>query len=432
MHFMHDVLKHLAQFSDPDRPIFKQLVDHDPAKPTWRSISYKTYLQDLNNAARFWAHWLKEREIKKSDVVGLWIVGTSYTDLVHIYALARAGVIPQVFNLGMMAQGSTMIEDLLNLRHGKVLIYDPYYGDKLHQMNVPTFAIPDLPSIPKTIDSRLDDLPVVSDEDAALIFHTSGTTSGRPKPIPQTHRWLRCQSHVSWLRTWQTEDSTIQKCFNNIGSFANVGSATSINYLSPSGQCLIQTCRPEIGATEFLALVQTQGLNNMLVYATWLSKLLAIARSDSRVFDALRSLQQITYTGEALNPEDLRWAIEKGIPVAALYATTETDNVKLTCADIVQNCVIVGTYKPIVLFVEPTKVSDDYEQLKVTIIKRMEPFNKGQFAHERIDSPLRVVVVEPGRLPRTKEKGNVRRKAVEETYAEELHEIYLQMADRTN
>ncbi|KAG6842984.1 hypothetical protein H0H93_002659, partial [Arthromyces matolae] len=76
--------------------------------------------------------------------------------------------------------------------------------------------------------------------------------------------------------------------------------------------------------------------------------------------------------------------------------------------------------------------SDDYEQLKVTIIKRMEPFNKGQFAHERIDSPLRVVVVEPGRLPRTKEKGNVRRKAVEETYAEELHEIYLQMADRTN
>ncbi|KAG6856200.1 hypothetical protein H0H87_006596 [Tephrocybe sp. NHM501043] len=418
----------------------------------------------------------------------------------------------------MLAQGSPMVEDLLRISAGKALVHDGYFTSHLHATSLPTAIIPDIATLRKISRCRLDDLPLVDDEEVAMIFHTSGTTSGRPKPVPQTHRWLKCQSKVNWPGAWQGGDLDIQKCFNNLGSFGNVGSATAINYLAPSGQCIIQTSRPDFDAAELLAMVR-EGLNNILLYANWLSKLLAIARSDNQVLDALCSVQQIAYTGEALNPEDLRWALENNIPLTVIYATTETgkkllfssrvnwrliklyhlaiclvsdlhdpqtlpsmrlidgmdceflprcmdeqeqlfdlfvpsgagncpharvrnrpdghitgdlfeatrhgyyifrslhraieDNVKLTCADIVQNCVVVGSYKPIILFVEPSRsfannAEGDSGALKDQLLKRMEEFNKSRFMHERIDSPLRIVVVSAGSLPRTKEKGNIR------------------------
>lgn len=56
-----------------------------------------------------------------------------------------------------------------------------------------------------------------------------------------------------------------------------------------------------------------EGLNGVILYAPWLSKLLTIARTDSSVLDALRSMAQICYTGAALNPEEDVWMVEQGI-----------------------------------------------------------------------------------------------------------------------
>jgi hypothetical protein len=85
------------------------------------------------------------------------------------------------------------------------------------------------------------------------------------------------------------------------------------------------------------------------------------------------------------------------------------DNVRLTCSDLVQNCVVVGSYKPIVLFVEPTPSFvdnvDNPTELKTKILKRIQAYQAGLFAHERVDD--RVVVVLPGSLPRT-DKGNIK------------------------
>jgi hypothetical protein len=58
-----------------------------------------------------------------------------------------------------------------------------------------------------------------------------------------------------------------------------------------------------------------EGLNAMILYAPWFSKLLSIARGNVTVLGALQGMGQIHYTGASLNPEDEGWAVEQGIPV---------------------------------------------------------------------------------------------------------------------
>lgn len=65
---------------------------------------------------------------------------------------------------------------------------------------------------------------------------------------------------------------------------------------------------------EFLAMV-AEGLNAMVLYAPWFSKLLNIARSNPDVLSALRNMGQIQYTGASLNPDDESWSTEQNIPV---------------------------------------------------------------------------------------------------------------------
>lgn len=156
------------------------------------------------------------------------ITGSRYEDLVNLYAIIRAGFIPQVFSLVMATQGGTMINDLLALRGGKVLVIDQHYRDHIPKITVPTLVIPDFPELLALVgNEKLLDLPQVDDDAIAMIFHTSGTTSGRPKPVPESHKWLRYQSDINWPRAWQSEGEA-QKCFNNVGSLANVASATSL------------------------------------------------------------------------------------------------------------------------------------------------------------------------------------------------------------
>lgn len=101
------------------------------------------------------------------------------------------------------------------------------------------------------------------------------------------------------------------------------------------------------------------------------------------------------------------------------------DNVLLTCADIVPNCVVVGHYKPsVVLLVEPNAADTGPEDaLKETIMSRTQEFRSRQFIHERLKDTKHIVVASRGSLPRTKVRvsplfseslnmGSCRRKAI--------------------
>lgn len=95
---------------------------------------------------------------------------------------------------------------------------------------------------------------------------------------------------------------------------------------------MIQASRSDFDARELLAMIK-EGLNAVMLYAPWLSKLVTVARTDSDVYNALKSLTQITYTGACLNPDDEAWMMENDIPVSVSASKAFSCYVRLIMID---------------------------------------------------------------------------------------------------
>ncbi|KAF9016263.1 acetyl-CoA synthetase-like protein [Hymenopellis radicata] len=524
---MHRMVASLE--SKRDAILLRPLVSRSPLQ--WSTVSYRQFLDQVRISAAHWYQKLQIVGVQSHDTIGLWLTGHVYTDLVHLYGISLAGFVPQVFSVSFSSVA--VVKDLLEACAGKALLYDSAFAEAIAKVPIPSFSVPLLDDMTISV-STLPPIPAVDEHDTAMIFHTSGTTSGKPKPVRESHAFFHAQAKVQWTGAWIGTFDT-QDVFNNLGSFAHVGTATSMSYLSYAGHCLVETSRSDFTAEELKLLVNHCGVNRLFLYAPWLSSLVSVARTDPEVLTILRGIRQISYTGAALNPDDEAWAVENGLPLTVMYATTEVgpcmisdmasagtlpsmrlipntgvefiparevkysdvvlkrneagalydffvhesspscphsairnrpnghitgdlfeevrpgwyifrgrnddwirigvwfcdtksieDNILKSCADIVSNCTVVGHYKPApVLFVEPAVDDDaDRDALKREIIERTAGFNERLFAHERITTPDCIVVVPRGNLSRTSEKGNIRRKAVEDEHGEILAKIY--------
>lgn len=109
--------------------------------------------------------------------------------------MSRAGYIPQLFSLRL--PNPEVIYELLDKSQAKALVYSDTFQDVLNSCPVPTLST-DL--CLEGLDS-LQDLPEVSMDDTAFFFHTSGSTSGSPKLIPYTYRWLKSAVHKNYQCT---------------------------------------------------------------------------------------------------------------------------------------------------------------------------------------------------------------------------------------
>lgn len=106
--------------------------------------------------------------------------------MLHIYGVSRAGYIPQLFSLRL--PNPTVIYELLQRANAKALIHDSTFASELNNCPLPTH----LATSPEAIDvtEPLPELPEFTDQDIAFVFHTSGSTSGSPKLVPCSHRWV--------------------------------------------------------------------------------------------------------------------------------------------------------------------------------------------------------------------------------------------------
>jgi hypothetical protein len=66
---MHWVLEGLSKYSS--RTLFKQ-IDASKSPPSWHSISYKTFQDDLERSAAYWSQNLTGEGLAQQDVVGIW------------------------------------------------------------------------------------------------------------------------------------------------------------------------------------------------------------------------------------------------------------------------------------------------------------------------------------------------------------------------
>ena len=139
--------------------------------------------------------------------------GFTYTDVLHIYGISRAGYIPQMFSLKL--PNPTVVHELLHRAGAKALIYDASFESLLKDFPLPVYGAltsERLERLEPTAVS-LPDISESQDDDVAFIFHTSGSTSGSPKLVPMSYRWLSTvvmKSHfISKPRDPQRQDVTV-------------------------------------------------------------------------------------------------------------------------------------------------------------------------------------------------------------------------------
>ena len=82
-----------------------------------------------------------------------------------------------------------VIYELLKRAEGKAIIYGPELSEMLSACPVHAYRAVDLRDV-HLDDPTLPPLPApASGDEIAMIFHTSGSTSGRPKLVPCSYSW---------------------------------------------------------------------------------------------------------------------------------------------------------------------------------------------------------------------------------------------------
>ena len=112
----------------------------------------------------------------------------TYTDVVNIYGVCRAGFIPQLFSLRL--PNPTVIYELLQRGNAQALIFEPSFENIVQDPPVPVIRAATLEDHELYADESLPELMPFAEDDIVCIFHTSGSTSGSPKLVPCTGKWI--------------------------------------------------------------------------------------------------------------------------------------------------------------------------------------------------------------------------------------------------
>lgn len=128
------------------------------------------------------------------------LTGRKWADLVLVSSISAAGYVPQIFSPMFTPD---MIRTLLDRSGAKALTYDAEeYPDIPSETTIPTLPCPTADELER-ISAQLrqarggpavlseTDLCPVTERQSAVIFHSSGTTSGIPKLIPSSHLLLK-------------------------------------------------------------------------------------------------------------------------------------------------------------------------------------------------------------------------------------------------
>lgn len=454
----------------------------------------------------------------------------TYIDVLHIYGIFKAGYIPQLFSLRL--PNPDVVNELLRKAGAKALVYDPSYESATSNFSVPVYKAL-FTELPEVEDVALCDDFAPTEEDIAMIFHTSGSTSGSPKLVRCTYKWLDAIVKKTYIFS-VPKDEARQDVTVWMGSMCHIGQTSMLIGSLQHGSCVIQPTKIAFSSEELVDMITRCGLNRLNQFATFLATHLKQSRQDPKLLALLQGLDEVLYSGLALSTDEENWAYEKGINLINLFGSTECsamllsiggkgpearflrpiegtrygffplesdadasedpvnanaqlcelvilsesgdcpdvalraadghyhtgdlfqeaapgawvsrgrnddwiksenslrcdtraieDNVRMTCADLVVECVVVGNGRPSpALFVE-AKPGLAPEKVKRDILRRTRHFHARRYLHESITSAELIFVVPPGtKLPRTATKGNIRRQAVEDQFREELDKAY--------
>ena len=125
--------------------------------------------------------------------------------------MTRAGYIPQMFSLRLPSP--IVIFELLQETGARALVYEPSFHVDLSGCPVLNYSAVQVRDQDVT-DVVLPPLPTdYSASDLVFIFHTSGSTGGRPKLVPCNRRWVDSivakSKILTQVRSTQGQDVTV-------------------------------------------------------------------------------------------------------------------------------------------------------------------------------------------------------------------------------
>ncbi|KAJ6610106.1 hypothetical protein B0H10DRAFT_1954146 [Mycena sp. CBHHK59/15] len=335
----------------PLSPVFK--LPRSDSQSTygqdWHSVTYRQFHNDVENFAGHWLHTLTQSGIAPGSVVGVWIGGYTYTDVLHIYGMSRAGYVPQLFSLRL--PNPDVIYELLRKANAKALVHESTFASVLQDSPFPTHLALGMEDIDVT-GEPLPELRRVQPEDIAFYFHTSGSSGGSPKLVPCSHRWLDAtvmkSSQTSAPQNPARQDVTVW-----MGSMCHIGQTFStLSSCSPfgfseanfdllkvligslqHGSSVIQPTQILFSSEELVAMVHQCGLNRLNQFAAFLAMHIRNAKSDPKLLQVLSSMDEVLYSGMPLPREEEEWAYRNGIKLRNLFGSTEAGATLLSIGD---------------------------------------------------------------------------------------------------
>ncbi|KAH7240027.1 uncharacterized protein BKA55DRAFT_576909 [Fusarium redolens] len=284
----------------------------------YKTITYAEYCNDVGNAAKTWLSALSQAGIARGAVVGIWMRGWSYQDLLHYLSLQRAGFIPQLFSLRMT--NPSVVYELLGKSNAAALIYDSICEALVQDCPRPTFSSEDALNRPVSQDVELDKVTTTLNGDQfSVIFHTSGSTSGMPKLVPATVRWMDCLIRKNKPYTHNGP----QPVYCLMGSHAHLGNTINLVEALSNGGCLIPPKTIPYPTSELQSMIAHGGLTALNIFPALLSLFIREARTNAVLLGQLQSLHHIFHAGQVLEPSDQAWAHQQGLKLIDTYGSSE-------------------------------------------------------------------------------------------------------------
>ncbi|KAH9064270.1 acetyl-CoA synthetase-like protein [Lactarius vividus] len=288
----------------------------------WKPVSYMQFLLDVELFASYWAHVLQLDGIPQRSVIGMWLSGMTYIDVLHIYGLSRAGYIPQLFSIRL--PNPDVVCELLIKANARALLVDPSFERLLKRSPVPIHSAPLTISDIDSHDLSLPSLPSLRDDDIVFIFHTSGSTSGIPKLVPCSLSWLDSAVTKSYQiskpsgRNERNQDVTVW-----MGSMCHIAQTFMFLGSLQHGACTVQPSKQAFSSNELSSMIRFCGLNRVNQFATFLAQHLRASRQNPKFLTLLQTLDDVLYSGLALPREEEEWALGNGIRLRNLFGSTE-------------------------------------------------------------------------------------------------------------
>ncbi|KAF8637213.1 hypothetical protein AX16_010872 [Volvariella volvacea WC 439] len=309
------------------RPAFKvPQLDCEGHVRNWVPITYRQFHEDVQTYAKYWARTLRANSIPQRSIIGLWLGGFSYSDVLQIYGLTRAGYIPQLFSLRL--SNPDVVYELLSRSKAQALVVDPSYQSAVHGCPVPHYVALDVSQVAAD-GEPLPSLPQTRPDDTALVFHTSGSTSGSPKLVPCSYRWISSvvlkSEQICRPRNPARQDVTAW-----MGSMCHIAQNFMLIGSLQYGSSTVLPSSAMFSSEELIDMVQKCGLNRLNQFASYLGNHIRTARQDPKLLRSLASLDDVLYSGLPLSHPEEEWAYKNGIRLRNLFGSTECGGMLLS------------------------------------------------------------------------------------------------------